>query len=75
MMGFDKVKAEALRLPPEFRARLAKELLVSLDTLSEAEVEKLWIEEAIRRDDQIDQGTASLRPADKVFRRAKARFG
>ncbi|MCL6560929.1 MAG: addiction module protein [Firmicutes bacterium] len=73
-MSFEEVKAEALKLSPEFRAKLARELLVSLDALSEAEVENLWIEEAIRRDDEIDRGGAQLRPAEEVFSRAKARL-
>lgn len=59
-MSFDELKAEAL---------------VILDALSEAEVERLWIQEAIRRDDEIDQGAVRLRSAEEVFRKAKARFG
>jgi len=49
-MSFEELKAEALKMSPKSRAELAKELLVSLDTLSDAEVEQLWIEEAIRND-------------------------
>ncbi|MEW5953834.1 MAG: addiction module protein [Bacillota bacterium] len=57
-MNVEKLKAEALRLGPEARAYLARELLTSLDTMSEAEIEKLWIDEAIRRDEELDSGTA-----------------
>jgi hypothetical protein len=73
-MGFEELKAEALKLSPEFRAKLARELLLSLDAMSEAEVEGLWIEEAIRRDDEIDRGGVQLRPAEEVFNRVKARL-
>jgi hypothetical protein len=65
-MTIEPLRAEALRLSPEGRAHLARELLSSLDELSEAEVEALWIEEALRRDDELDQG-AEAHPADEVL--------
>ena len=44
----DELKREALQLDPETRADLAHVLLNSLDTLSDAQVERLWLEEAAR---------------------------
>jgi hypothetical protein len=72
-MSVDELKAEALRLSPEMRAYLARELLASLDNLSEAEVEKLWLDEAIRRDDDLDSGAATAYPAEEVLSRARAK--
>jgi hypothetical protein len=72
-MSVDELKAEALRLDPEARADLARELLASLDGLSEAEVEKLWIDEAIRRDEELNSGVARAYPAEEVLDRARAR--
>lgn len=72
-MSIDELKAEALRLDPEARADLARELLASLDGLSGDEVEKLWIDEAIRRDEELDSGAARAYPADEVLDRARAR--
>ena len=72
-MSVEELKAEALRLGPEARAYLARELLASLDALSEAEIEKLWIDEAIRRDDELDSGKARAYPADEVLARARSR--
>ena len=72
-MNLEKLKTEALRLSPEARAYLARELLSSLDTMNEADIEKLWIDEAIRRDEELDSGTVRAYPADKVFARARAR--
>jgi len=72
-MSVDELKAEVLRLDPQTRAYLARELLASLDTLSEAEVEKLWLDEAIRRDEELDSGAARAYPADEVLDRARAR--
>jgi hypothetical protein len=73
-MTIDELRVVALQLSPEERAELASELLSSLDDLSEAEVERLWIEEAQRRDAQIDAGTAKLIPGDEVIAEARARL-
>jgi hypothetical protein len=72
-MGVEELKQEALRLSPEARANLARELLASLDLLGEAEIERLWINEAIRRDEDLDKGSAQAHPADEVLARARAR--
>ncbi len=74
-MSLEEIKTEALKLNPASRARLARDLLASLDSLSPAEVGRLWNEEAIRRDDEIDQGGASLHPADEVLAQARSRRG
>lgn len=74
-MSIDDIKAEALKLGPASRASLARDLLASLETLSAAEIEQLWIDEAIRRDKEIDQGSATLQPADVVLDQARARRG
>jgi len=65
----------ALRLAPAARADLARLLLASLDAMSEAEINRLWIDEAIARDDELDRGAARAYPADEVLARARARRG
>jgi hypothetical protein len=72
-MTVDELKAQALGLDPEARAGLVRELLTSLDGLSEDEVEQLWIDEAIRRDEELDSGAAHACPAGEVLNRARAR--
>jgi hypothetical protein len=74
-MTADELKTQALRLDPRARADLARELLSSLDALSEAEIEQLWLEEASRRDRELDAGTVEAIPAEEVLARAKARRG
>ena len=49
-MSIEEIEAEALKLDPQARARLAEKLLESLETLSDQENERLWAEEADRRD-------------------------
>jgi hypothetical protein len=72
-MGVEELKEEALRLSPEARAYLARVLLASLDAMSESEIKELWIDEAIRRDEDLDSGAARAYPADEVLARARAR--
>jgi hypothetical protein len=74
-MSIEELKAEALRLDPEARAKLARVLLASLDAMSDAEVERLWLDEAIARDDELERGAARAYPADEVLARARARRG
>ena len=73
-MTIEEVKAELSRLNPGQRAEIASELIVSLDDLSESEVEHLWIEEAVRRDGALDNGSARSIPADDVFSAARVRL-
>jgi hypothetical protein len=73
-MNLEELEAEALKLGLPARAKLAETLLQSLDALSDAEIERLWADEAQRRDDELETGRARLRPAEEVFRDARARF-
>ncbi len=66
----DEVITAALQLGIEERAELADRLLLSLDEPSEAEVERLWLEEAERRLKEFRSGKVRSIPADEVFRRA-----
>jgi putative addiction module component (TIGR02574 family) len=72
-MTIDELKREAMRLNATERASLARELLVSLDDLSEAEVERLWLEEAERRRLDSEAGKTTLIPADEVFAQLRAK--
>lgn len=73
-MTIEQVETEALKLDPQARAKLAEKLLRSLDELSDEDIEQLWAEEAVRRDNEIDSGAASLRDSDEVFRDARSRL-
>lgn len=66
------VEHEALRLPPEDRAKLAQKLLLSLDTSSEEELEQAWLLEANRRARELDRGEVQPIPAEEVWRKARA---
>jgi putative addiction module component (TIGR02574 family) len=66
----------ALALNRKERAELAHKLIVSLDEegeeLSEAEWNKVWGEEALRRLRQIEDGTVKEIPGEEVMARVRA---
>ncbi|MFO0760538.1 MAG: addiction module protein [Byssovorax sp.] len=71
-MDLLELETEALKLPFDERARLAETLLESLDALSEDEHRRLWAEEAVRRDAELDADPSRGRPAAEVFRSTRA---
>lgn len=73
-MTMNELEAAALAMDVADRARLAQKLLRSLEDLSAEEIDRLWIEEALRRDAEFDDGTARARNGEDVFRDARARF-
>ena len=71
-MDFELIEKQALSLSAEERARLARELLDSIDNLTPREIETLWLDEAERRAQEIDRGAAVLVDGDEVARKARA---
>ena len=61
----NKLEAEALRLPPSERARLAEVLISSLD--EETEIERAWKEEIERRLSDLRTGSVQIIPAKDVL--------
>ncbi len=70
-MDTSLIEHEALLLPVSERAKLAHKLLLSLDSLSDSEIEVAWLDEAERRANDIDQGLVRLIPAEEVSRKAR----
>ena len=73
-MSIEELESEAMKLDPKARARLAGKLLESLETLSEEENERLWGEEAERRDSGMDSDEGDGRAADDALRDAQRRL-
>ena len=57
--------AEILRLPVEERARLALELIRSLDAEAEAGAAEIWDAEIARRGAEVDAGIAETMTVDE----------
>jgi hypothetical protein len=71
-MSVEELVAEALKLAPEERERLAMTLLSSVGSRLEFEAE--WIEEVERRAREIDEGVVETIPGDQVIREALDRL-
>ena len=67
----EELSARAKTLSAEDRARLAEELLESLDQEPESEVEAAWDREIERRVAEVESGTAKLISAEEVHAEAR----
>ncbi len=70
----DRVIEEALSLPADVRLGLVEKLLTSLNLPIDAEIDRLWAEEAERRVSQIEAGEVKLVPGEEVFSKIRAKF-
>ena len=73
-MSRNAVLAQALQLPPEERADVAKLLIASLDDPADEGVEAAWLAEVERRLQDVDRGTAKFEPWEVVRTRIAARL-
>ncbi len=67
-----KLASQALKLSPRQRAQLAERLIASLDVEREPGSAALWAKEAQRRVAELRTGKVKARPAEAVFRKARA---
>ncbi len=65
----EALEAEAMKLSPEERARLADRLIASLS--EDAEIEAAWAIEVERRIAEIEAGRAPVVPAAEAIARAR----
>jgi putative addiction module component (TIGR02574 family) len=70
MRGLDTLSAEAMQLDVDARETLVHRLLQSLESLSEEDVERLWVREAERRLEAFRGGRVSAIPAEDVLEEA-----
>ena len=66
-----ELSQRARELAPEDRARLAEELLASLEGELEPDVDAAWDAELMKRIAEVDSGAVKLVPADEVFARVR----
>jgi putative addiction module component (TIGR02574 family) len=65
-----RIEAEVYSLSSRERARLAMNLIKSLDDHDDADAEELWLQEAERRYRDYREGKLKTRPAEDVLRDA-----
>ena len=71
----EALRDAAMTLTERERAKLASDLVASLDGPSEANVAEAWDIEICRRINEIASGKAELLDLEEVLSRAKARIG
>jgi len=72
-MTTEQIEQELMKLPGADRARLAERLIASLD--EDAEVERAWIAEVRRRDEELVSGAAEAIPLEDALTTIRTRFG
>lgn len=68
---FDRVAADAMKLPVRDRVRLAQQLVSTIDGEAEKNVEELWFDEADRRLEELRTVKVEGIEADEAFRRVR----
>lgn len=70
----ESIASAAMTLPERERAKLARDLVASLDGPADIGVSEAWDAEICRRINDIESGKAKLLNADEVIARARARI-
>ena len=73
-MTVKQIEKALLKLDLRSRAQLAEKLLHSLDNLSQAENERLWAEEALRRYQEMKSGKIKGKLAAQVMKGARTQL-
>lgn len=68
-----ELEAEILHLEPAERVRLTHLLVSGLGDLSSDQVHELWVDEAERRDHELEAGEVKAIPGPEVFARLRRR--
>ena len=56
-----------MKLPAEVRAELVEELVESLEISEDGSIQREWIDESVRRRDEVRSGEVETVPCDQVF--------
>lgn len=67
-----ELEAQVLSLAPQDRAHLLERLIESFEP--DSEVERAWVEEALRREADVKAGRSRMIPGEEALARARARI-
>ncbi len=70
-MHYQEIKEKAVGLSIKERAALAHELLQTLEEPSKEEIEELWIKEAERRLELVEQGKIKVISGEEARKRVR----
>ena len=71
-MNLKQIEQAALGLSLDERAALVNRLMLSIASPSEGEIAANWLDEALRRAKEIDEGVVQPIPAEEVRRKAES---
>lgn len=69
-----KVEQEVLHLPSDERLALIDKLIVSLNLPTQADIDKLWAEEAEKRINELDEGKVEGISGEEVFSELRSKY-
>ncbi len=69
--SIERVAEQAMKLPAESRAELADRLVESLDSEGIGQIDRLWLEEAKRRRDEVRSGRVKTISGANARRRVR----
>jgi hypothetical protein len=70
----EEIESAALGLAPDARLRLAHVLVRSLESDDPETIRRLWLDEAERRDAEMDEGTVEGVQGEEVLDRVRAKY-
>jgi putative addiction module component (TIGR02574 family) len=71
---YKEIMSAAMTLSPDEREMLAEDLIASLRGEDQETIKRLWLEEAERRDKEIEDGLVRAIPGEEVMRRLRSRY-
>ena len=66
-LTLEQLAEEAMKLPAESRAKLADQIVESLDLTEPDAIQRLWTAEALRRREEIRSGRVKPIPGEEVI--------
>ena len=74
-LTIEQISQQALSMPQDARAVLADRLAESLEPSEEGVLHRLWAAEALRRRDEVRNGSVSPIPGDVALAQVRHAFG
>ena len=71
MSPIDKITQEALALPTDLKVQLVEQLIESLESNINEQVQSAWITEAKQRRDEIINDSVGVIPGDEALERVR----
>lgn len=71
-MKYKEIEDITLTLSTEDRAKLAQKLLLSLDSMTDKEIDETWLLEAEERAREIDRGEVKPIPAEEMRKKVRS---